>query len=152
MSQNHPSPPLPAPCIIDSGLVIDRTDIQRLLRDLGYVRYVHTLEGTIQSQGEGWIVEVFTDPHQATLVANHSLYINVNSFDYLQLHPSPEGGTCFDLVQDSRRLQIVPLSDGLQDRRSAGNLDAETLETMVAQVLSAKWDVQLDGDEEDYPF
>jgi hypothetical protein len=151
MSQEQPSRQLPAPCIIDSGILVNKADIQRLLSDFGRVRYIHTLDGQLQSEGEGWILEVFADPERATLVVNRRLYLNVMSFDYLQLHQSPDQETYFDLIQDNRQLRLIPQSSALQDQETTSNIDAATLEAMVTQVLSAKWDVQFD-DEDDCPF
>lgn len=151
MSHDKTSHPLPAPCIIDSGTLVNKEDIRRLLNDLSHVRYIHTLDGKLQSEGEGWIAEVFADAQQATLVANHTLYINVQSFDYLEIHQSPEQETYFDLIQDNRKLRLLSLSNSLQEQDAVNNFDAAALEAMVTQVLSAKWDVQLD-DEDDCPF
>jgi hypothetical protein len=151
MSQEQPSRQLPAPCIIDSGILVNKADIQRLLSDFGRVRYIHTFDGQLQSEGEGWILEVFADPERATLVVNRRLYLNVMSFDYLQLHQSSDRETYFDLIQDNRQLRLIPQSSALQDQEATSNIDAATLEAMVTQVLSAKWDVQFD-DEDDCPF
>lgn len=150
MSHDKTFSQLPAPCIIDSGIIVNKEDIRRLLNDLGLVRYLHTLDGNLQSQGEGWVSEVFNDPYQATLVANHTLYINIQSFDYLKLEHSPTKETYFDLIQDNRQLRLIPLSRDLQDQESITDLDADDLEAMMTQVLSAQWDVQLDDD--DCPF
>lgn len=76
---------LPAPCIVDSGTVVNKQDIRRLLCDLGPVRYRYTQGDHCISEGEGYVVEVFSDPNEATLVTNHSLYLNICSFDYLEL-------------------------------------------------------------------
>ncbi len=54
MSHHHPSHPFPAPCIIDVGIIVNAEDIKRILNDLGRVRYIHTLDGQIESEGEGW--------------------------------------------------------------------------------------------------
>jgi hypothetical protein len=151
MSYDHSSDPLPAPCIIDSGIIVSKDDIRRLLNDLDRVRYHHTIDGQLQSEGEGWVIEVFADAKQATLVANHALYINVQSFDYLRLTPSPDQETYFDLIQDNRQLRLIPLSNPLEEEDTESNLDEIALEAMVTQVLSAKWDVQLD-DDDDCPF
>lgn len=140
---------LPAPCIIDSGIIVNKKDMQGLLRDLEHVRYHHFLDGNLQSEGEGYVIEVFADSHQSTLVANHALYINVGSFDYLQLHQSPEQQTYLDLIQDFRQLRLIPTSNLLQEK-DIMSMDAEAIEAMVTQVLSAKRDVQFDDD--DYPF
>lgn len=79
-----------APCIVDNGILVNKRDIYRLLSDLGRVRYFDIVEGQVQRQGEGYVMEVFQDATAATLVANRSLYLNLNSFDYACLRdPSP---------------------------------------------------------------
>lgn len=146
MSQDQVSPRIPAPCIIDTGTIINKQDMRRLLSDLGRVRYIHTLDDKILSQGEGCVVEVFADPQQSTIIANQSIYINVYSFDYLALNQSAEQEAYFDLVQDHRQVRLIPLYNPLQDQ-TGQNINAAALEAMVTQVLSAKWDVQLDDDD-----
>lgn len=146
MSQDQFPPRLPAPCIIDTGTVVNKQDMRRLLADLGRVRYIHTLDGEVLSQGEGCVLEVFADPQQSTLIANQTIYINVHSFDYLELHQSPKPEAYFDLIQDRRQLRLIPLFNPMQDSATQ-NINAAALEAMVTQVLSAKWDVQLDDDD-----
>ncbi|GAB4231835.1 MAG: hypothetical protein Kow00121_59970 [Elainellaceae cyanobacterium] len=141
---------LPAPCIVDTGIVVNKQDIQRLLIDLSQVRYCYSQDDAPLAQGEGCILEVFADPQRSTLVANHALYINVYSFDYLELSQTPDQQACFNLVQENCKLQLVPLSNPLQEQMSR-SLNVATLEAVVAEVLSAGWDVQLD-DEENFSF
>lgn len=150
MSQSQSPHQLPAPCIIDTGIIINKQDMLRLLNDLSRVRYIHTLDGKLQTEGEGCVMEVFSDPQRSTLVANQALYLNVQSFDFLQLSQSPAKEAYFDLTQDNRQLRLIPLSNPLQEQ-SAEHLNADALEAMVTQVLSARWDVQID-DEGDCPF
>ncbi len=138
-----------APCIIDTGIVVNKIDIKRLLFNLGRVRYLHIQDGKIYSEGEGYVLEVFANPHRSTLIANHSLYLNVYSFDYLELKKSPVEGAYFDLIQDGRQLRLIPLSNSLQEQ-VARNLNAAALDAVVDQVLSGNWDLQLD--EDDSPF
>lgn len=146
---SHKKTHLPAPCIIESGIIVNKDDIRRLLNDLNRVRYIHTIDGEDQNEGEGWMLEVFSDPNQATLVANDYIYINIESFDYLSLKKSPTGETYFDLTQDTRRLRLIPIKNSDQIPEMTDHLDVAALEEMLTQVLSAKWDVQLD---EDNPF
>jgi hypothetical protein len=141
---------LPAPCLIDQGVVVNKRDMQRLLMDLTRVRYEHSQDGAIISAGEGCILEVFSDPQQSTLIANRSLYLNVLSFDYLEMGRSPEQETWFDLFQDGRLLRLIPLTNPLNEQYDR-RLNAVALEAMVAEVLSANWDVQID-DEEHFSF
>ncbi len=137
---------LPAPCIVDTGIVVNKQDIQRLLTDLHRVRYCYSQDGKALAQGEGCVLEVFADPQRSTLVANLTLYINVLSFDYLELQLLAEQQACFNLVQENFQLQLVPLSNPLQEQTTR-SLNIAALEAVVAEVLSAGWDVQLDDEE-----
>ena len=147
MNHQFQSRYLPAPCIISSGIVVNKSDMKRLLQDLAWVRYRHYLDGEEKSSGEGWIVEVFDDEQQATLVVNQSLYLNLHSFDYLHLKEAEDGKTYFELVQDNRVLRL-----DVAENPNGGALNHKVvpdgaLEEMVTQVLSARWDVQMDDDE-----
>lgn len=145
MSHHCSDTKLPSPCIIDTGIVINKIDMRRLLADLGHVRYIHTQEGKLRSEGEGDVLEVFANPNRSTLVANHALYLNVCSFDYLELKQSPNQEAYFDLMQDSFCLRLIPLSTPLQERVTR-NLNATTLEAVMEQVLLAKWDAEIDDE------
>lgn len=149
MSSNNFDHRVSAPCIIDTGIVVNKRDMQRLLIDLGRVGYIHSQDGQIQSQGEGYIMEVFADPQRSTLVANHSIYLNVYSFDYLELKQSPEQETYFDLITEDRQLRLIPLSNPLQEEATR-NINAAAFDAVMDQVLSSNWDMQLDDD--DCPF
>jgi hypothetical protein len=137
---------LPAPCIIDAGTIVNKLDIQRLLVDLSRVRYIYTQDGLTLHEGEGYVQEVFSEPQRATIVANRTLYINVHSFDYLELKQSADQQAYFDLVQDNRQLRLIPLSNPLQEQNTR-NLNVAALEAVVAEVLSAGWDVRIDEEE-----
>lgn len=149
---NRNSSDLPAPCLVDNGLVVNKTDMLRLLRGLRRVRYIHRQDSEITNTGEGCVMEAFSDPNQATLVANHSLYLNVDSFDYLEMVTTGTGDeqeTNFALVQDGRCLCLTPIANSLEDR-AARQLDAAALEAIVTEALSASWDASLD-DERNFP-
>jgi hypothetical protein len=122
--------------------------MRRLLADLGRVHYIYTHEGQLQSEGDGDVMEVFANPQRSTLVANHALYLNVHSFDYLELKQSLQQETYFDLMQEGMCLRLIPLSTPLQERRER-NLNVSAIEAMMEQVLSAKWDAEIDDDTSD---
>ncbi len=136
---------VPAPCLIDSGIVVNKTDMLRLLQDLGQVQYRHFQDDVSISEGQGLVMEVFADNQQATLVANHTLYINVYSFDCLEIGSTDADGSYFDLVQDNRRLRLMPQSDPMHEQITR-SLNTATLEAMVADALSASWDACLDDE------
>lgn len=146
MNYPHSAPSVLAPCIIESGILVNPEDIYHLLSDLNYVKYVHTLDGQEVNRGCGWILDVFMDPRRSTVIANQSLYLNVQSFDYLQICQISPEETHFELIQEQRRLCLIPLGSPVQNRLEENNLEANTLESMLNQVLSAKWDVQWDED------
>lgn len=145
MSHHCSDTQLPTPCIIDTGVVLNKTDMRRLLTDLGRVRYIHTYDGKLQSQGEGEVLEVFANPHRSTLVANHALYLNVYSFDYLELRQSSETEAYFDLIQDGRCLRLIPLSTPMEERAKR-SINETALEAMMDQVFSTRWDAEIDDD------
>ncbi|MBV5261377.1 hypothetical protein FLX56_23455 [Synechococcus moorigangaii CMS01] len=148
MSHQCHSASLPAPCVVSTGILVNKSDMKRLLQDLAWVHYAHYLDGVLKEQGEGWIVEVFDDEQQATLVVNQSLYLNLHSFDYLALKQAGESGkTYFELVQDNRVLRLEMAENPQGNPFNSKNVPENTLEEMVTQVLSARWDVHMDDDE-----
>lgn len=148
MNHHLPSAKIPAPCIVNTGVIVNKLDIRRLLADLGRVRYAYTQDGEVCGEGEGDVMEVFANPRRSTLVANHALYLNVYSFDYLELQQSSEKETCFDLVQEGMRLRLTPLSTPMQERQERC-WNTSAIEAMMEQVLSAKWDAEIDDDSSD---
>ncbi len=147
MSKHQGTESLPAPCIVDEGIVIKHDDIQRLLADLCHVRYLHKIGEQKTSEGEGYIQEIFSHPHQSTLIANRKIYINIQSFDYLRISRSTEQEACFNLIQDNLQLSLIPISRTIPPQAIAKNIDADTIEAMVTDVLTARLDVQLDDEE-----
>ncbi len=148
MSHNQSSgnAKLPAPCIVDTGIVVNKQDIQRLLSDLSRVRYCYIQDGVVGSESDGYVMEVFSDPQCSTLVANRTLYLNVHSFDYLELKQLDNNQSCFDLVQENRQLRLIPVSNPVEEQ-STRRLNAAALEAVVTEVLSAGWDVRIDDEE-----
>jgi hypothetical protein len=145
MSHHLPDTKIPAPCIINTGIIVNKLDMRRLLEDLGRVHYIHTQNGKVVSEGQGDVMEVFANPQRSTLVANQALYLNVCSFDCLELKQSEEKQTYLDLVQEGFCLRLIPLSTPLQERRER-SINVTAIEAMMEQVLSARWDAELDDD------
>ncbi|MEM9567668.1 MAG: hypothetical protein AAF974_05120 [Cyanobacteria bacterium P01_E01_bin.34] len=133
-----------APCIVGSGIIVNRANIHRLLCDLGQVRYFDIVDGSVVTDGTGYIMEVFSDPQCATVAIGRTLYVNVCSFDYLQLHTDLEQQVTFDLVQDNRTLRLMPISTSMDSERLSSQ-DAHALEAAVAEVLAASFDAHADN-------
>lgn len=145
MSHHLPHTKMPAPCIVNMGIVVNKLDIRQLLRDLGRVHYIYTQENKLLSEGDGDVMEVFANSHRSTLVTNHALYVNVDSFDYLELKQSPQQETYFDLIQEQMCLRLIPLSTPLQERRNR-QFNFTFIEAMMDEVLTARWDAEIDDD------
>jgi hypothetical protein len=145
MSHHLPHTKMPAPCIVNMGIVVNKLDIRRLLNDLGRVHYIYTQDDKLLSEGDGDVMEVFANSHRSTLVTNNALYVNVDSFDYLELKLSPQQETYFDLIQEQMCLRLIPLSTPLQERRNR-QFNVTVIEAMMDQVLAARWDAEIDDD------
>ncbi|MFN7854091.1 MAG: hypothetical protein ACK5OU_19530 [Dolichospermum sp.] len=145
MSHHLPHTKMPAPCIVNMGIVVNKLDIRRLLNDLGRVHYIYTQENKLLSEGDGDVMEVFANSYRSTLVTNNALYVNVDSFDYLELKLSPQQETYFDLVQEEMCLRLIPLSTPLHARRDRP-FNVTVIEAMMDQVLAARWDAEIDDD------
>lgn len=142
--------PVAAPCIVDVGTVVDKRDMWQVLSDLAHVRYCYLQEGAKARCGEGLVLHVFADDRRSTLIVNQAIYINVFSFDYLELSQNPDQEVVIDLIQEGRQLRLIPLSSPMQDH-SPQSLNSTALETVIADVLAASLDACLD-DEEYYLF
>jgi hypothetical protein len=105
------------PCIVDEGLVVNRKDMVRILRDLGHVKYSDSQDGTVRTEGEGFVFSVFANYNRSTIFVNKRLYINVNSFSHIALSKLEDGTAAIDLVDDARTVRLVPLTDPLQERQ-----------------------------------
>ncbi|MGH1395592.1 MAG: hypothetical protein ACRAVC_16430 [Trichormus sp.] len=145
MSHHLPHTKIPAPCIVNTGIIVNKLDMKRLLADLGRVHYIYTQEDRLLSEGEGDVMEVFANPQRSTLVANSALYLNVESFDYLELKQSPQQQTYFDLMQEGMCLRLIPLSTPFQERQQR-QWNVSAIEAMMDEVLAARWDAEIDDD------
>ncbi|MEA5568781.1 hypothetical protein [Anabaena sp. UHCC 0399] len=145
MSHHLPDTKIPAPCIVNTGIIVNKLDMKRLLADLGRVHYIYTQEDKLLSEGEGDVMEVFANPQRSTLVANNALYLNVDSFDYLELKQSLQQETYFDLMQEGICLRLIPLSTPMQERKER-RWNVSAIEAMMDEVLAARWDAEIDDD------
>jgi hypothetical protein len=63
------------------------------------------------------------------------------------LKQSPQQQTYFDLVQEGNCLRLIPLSTPMQEQKER-SLNASAIEAMMEQVLSAKWDAEIEIDDD----
>jgi hypothetical protein len=105
-------------CIVDEGIVLNRRDMVRILRDLGQVRYEDQLDGAVLKRGEGFVAGVYANENASTIIVNKRLYLNVNSFDFMRLVLLDDDETAIDLVDDQRTIRLIPMSEGMHERQT----------------------------------
>lgn len=103
-------------CIVDEGILLNRRDMVRVLRDLGLVRYVDLHAGVPRASGEGYVTSVVANSNSSTIIANRRLYLNVNNFEYMRLGLDA-GQTFFDLVDRDRTIRLIPLDSASTERQ-----------------------------------
>ena len=105
-------------CIVDEGIVLNRRDMVRILRDLGQVRYEDLLDGVVKKRGEGFVAGVYANENASTIIVNKRLYLNVNSFDFMRLGLLGDDETTIDLVDDKRTIRLIPMSEAVHERQA----------------------------------
>lgn len=137
-------------CIVDEGVLVQRRDMVRILRDLGQVRYQEWRDDHLRRQGEGVIVQVSANDRSATVVLNKRLYLNVQAFDYLQLGCDDAGGAWVDLVSEGLTLRLIPLTDPMETPVLAGVEPAGAPRGALDRLFGESFaEVYLDDDFED---
>ena len=74
------------PCIVDQGVVFSKKDMFRVLQSLDHIIYYEIVDGKVFLSREGFLVEIFEDPNEATVFFNRRIYLNLNSFEYLKIN------------------------------------------------------------------
>lgn len=119
------------PCIIDRGVIFNKRDMTRLLQGLDQVEYTEYLNNKPLLTREGYVVEIFEDPQEATLFFNRRIHINVNSFEYIKINynfelgeseePAAKNKVAYNLelfMSDGRHIIVRPLTDPLDNPTS----------------------------------
>lgn len=103
------------PCIVQIGTLYTTKDMLKALEDLYFVRYEYINHGNTISTGEGFIMSVISNKAgESTLVFNKRLYLNLASFEYLEVSTVSEDITYFNLIANKMVLRLI----------SDANLDA----------------------------
>ena len=103
-------------CVVEYGTVFAKRDMVRILRDLDKVRYVDLIDNIVVSKGDGYVIEVYANSFDSTLIFNSKLHINVNGFDFLKLKTTPKRE--IDLISGHRVVRLIPLTNPLNTNQS----------------------------------
>ena len=128
-------------CLVDSGIIYSKRDMVRVLRDLDRVVYIDLIDNLAVAQGEGYVVEVFVNGFDSTIVFNNRLHINVNSFDFLKIRSNPE--KIVELISGHRIIKLKPLTNILKINQAAIEEEIDEQRITLASQLACDNEVDL---------
>ena len=128
-------------CLVEQGIIYSKRDMIRILRDLDRVTYLDLIDNLSVAQGEGYVVEVYANSFDSTLVFNNRLHINVNSFDFLKIVSQPEKSV--ELISGHRVIKLKPLTNILQANQSRIEEEIDEQRITIASQLACDDEVNL---------
>ena len=97
-------------CFVNDGIIYQKKDMLRILSDLLFVRYEQYDSSDLKKSGEGRVFRVYNNTTNSSVLMNGRIYLNVNSFEYLQIHTDPNTNTSyFELFTPDFSIRIYPL-------------------------------------------
>ena len=130
-------------CLVDYGIVYSKRDMIRILRDLDRVDYIDLIDSVTVAKGEGYLVEVYANSYDSTIVFNHRLHINVNSFDLLKIRSTPN--KLVELVSGHRVIQLKPLTNILLTNQATVEEAIDEQRIAIASQLACDNEVDIDS-------
>ena len=128
-------------CLVEQGIIYSKRDMIRILRDLDRVLYVDLIDNASVANGEGYVVEVYANSFDSTLVFNNRLHINVNSFDFLKITTQPD--RLVELISGHRVIKLKPLTNILQANQSRIEEEIDEQRITIASQLACDDEVNL---------
>lgn len=128
-------------CLVNYGIIYSKRDMIRILRDLDRVEYADLIDEINVASGEGYVVEVYANSYDSTIVFNHRLHINVNGFDFLKIKSSPDKEV--ELISGHRIIKLKPLTNPLSTNQSAVEEEIDEQRIAIASQLACDNEVDL---------
>ncbi len=128
-------------CLVEQGIIYSKRDMIRILRDLDRVSYTDLIDSLSVAQGEGYVVEVYANSFDSTLVFNNRLHINVNSFDFLKISSQPEKNV--ELISGHRVIKLKPLTNILLTNQSQIEEEIDEQRLAITSQLACDNEVDL---------
>ena len=128
-------------CLVESGIIYSKRDMIRILRDLDRVSYTDLIDNLSVASGEGYVVEVYANSYDSTLVFNNRLHINVNSFDFLKIISQP--GKLVELISGHRIIKLKPLTNILLANQSQIEEEIDEQRVAIASQMACDNEVDL---------
>lgn len=129
-------------CLVNYGIIYSKRDMIRVLRDLDRVEYIDLIDNLAVAQGEGYVIEVYANGYDSTIVFNNRLHINVNGFDFLKMKSDPD--KIVELVSGHRIIKLKPLTNALVTNQSAIEEEIDEQRIAIASQLACDNEVDID--------
>ena len=129
-------------CLVDYGIIHAKRDMIRILRDLDRVEYVDLIDNITVAKGEGYVVEVYANSCDSTIVFNSRLHINVNGFDFLKISSVPV--KVIDLISGHRIIRLKPLPSLHSTSQSAIEEEIDEQRIAITSQLACDNEVDID--------
>ena len=128
-------------CVVDQGIVYSKRDMIRVLRDLDKVSYIDLIDGVPVASGEGYLIDVYANSFDSTLVFNNRLHINVHGFEFLKVGTSPQ--KFIELVSGHRIIKLKPLTNILQVNQAQIEEEIDEQRIAIASQLACDNEVDI---------
>lgn len=129
-------------CLVNYGIIYSKRDMIRVLRDLDRVEYIDLIDNHPVAQGEGYVIEVYANGYDSTIVFNNRLHINVNGFDFLKMKSDPD--KMVELVSGHRIIRLKPLTNALVTNQSEIEEEIDEQRIAIASQLACDNEVDID--------
>ncbi len=129
-------------CLVDYGIIYSKRDMIRVLRDLDRVTYLDLIDNLAVAKGEGYVIEVYANGHDSTIIFNNRLHINVNGFDFLKIKSDPEN--FIELISGHRTIRLKPLTNILKTNQAALEEEIDEQRIAIASQLACDNEVDID--------
>ena len=128
-------------CVVDQGIVYSKRDMIRVLRDLDKVSYIDLIDDVPVASGEGYLIDVYANSFDSTLVFNNRLHINVHGFEFLKVGTSPQ--KFIELVSGHRTIKLKPLTNILQVNQAQIEEEIDEQRIAIASQLACDNEVDI---------
>lgn len=132
-------------CLVNYGIVYSKRDMLRILRDLDYVEYIDLIDNLTVASGEGYVIDVYSNGFDSTVIFNNRLHINVNGFDFLKIKSEPEH--LVELISGHRTIRLKPIPGLISSGKSAIEEEIDEQRISIVSQLACENEVELD-----YPY
>ena len=130
------------PCLVEYGIIYSKRDMIRILRDLDRVQYVDLIDNLTVASGEGFVIDVYANTYDSTLIFNNRIHLNVNGFEILKIRSTPE--KIVELISGHRTIKLKPLTNIM--KQSHSQIEEEIDEQRIALASQMACDNEVDID------